>query len=93
MVTVLLMFGIDAVQLQESGLFGQLHIHPTMGMALSKIITDRWLTNYLNSALFGMLPIMGVSMYVGFYVLSLVKQFKKSTPFRHSPAGTDTTSR
>jgi hypothetical protein len=69
------MLGIDAVQLQESGLFGELHINPTMGMTFSKIVTDRWLSNYLDKALFAMLPIMGVSVYEGFCVLSLSKQF------------------
>jgi len=75
LVPVLLMLGIDAVQLQESGLLGQLHIHPTMGMTFSKIVTDRWLTNDLNRAFLAVLPIMGMTVYVGFRMLSLSKQF------------------
>ena len=44
-ITVLLVFSVDAEQFQVSGLFRQLHVDPTMGMAFAKIVADRRLVN------------------------------------------------
>ena len=59
-ITVLRVFAIDAVQLQVSGRFGELHIAPAMCMALPEIVADCGLVNQRKMVPSVLLPLMRV---------------------------------
>ena len=47
-ITVLLVFSVDAVQLQLSRCLSEPHIDPPMRETFSKIVTDCWLVNEMQ---------------------------------------------
>jgi hypothetical protein len=69
-VTVLLVFGVDAAQLQVGGLFGQLHVNPAVGMAFAEIVTHGRLVDEMELIALIMLPFVRVTIKVGSGMLS-----------------------
>ena len=71
LIAMLPVFWINTMQFQVSRSFGELHIHPAMGMAFPKVVTDRWLSNDMEMLLvFAVLPFMGVTVNVCSSMLS-----------------------
>ena len=66
-ITVLLVFAVDAVQLELSGCFSELHIDPAMRMAFSKIVTDGRLVNEMEMVPSIVLPLMRVTIEIGLW--------------------------
>ena len=63
------------MQLKIGLCFSKVHIHPTMGMALTEVVTDRWLCDDLDGPLPTLLPLMSMPMEKGLGMLSLGNQF------------------
>ena len=63
------------MQLKIGLCFSKVHIHPTMGMAFAKVVTDRWLCDDLDGPLPTLLPLMSMPMEKGLGMLSLGNQF------------------
>ena len=63
------------MQLKIGLCFSKVHIHPTMGMPLAEVVTDRWLCDDLDGALPTLLPLMSMPMEKGLGMLSLGNQF------------------
>ena len=74
---MLLVFSVDAVQLQVSGRFSKLHVDPTMGMAFAKIVTDRRLVDEMKVVALIMLPFMRMAVKIGPGVLSFGEQLQQ----------------
>ena len=62
---MLLMLGVDALQLELSSCFTELHVDPAMGMAFAKIVADGWLVNEMEMIPLIILPLMGVAIEIG----------------------------
>ena len=72
-ITVLRVFTLEAVQLQISGSFSELHIDPAMRMAFPEIVADCRLVNEMKMIPSIMLPLMRVPIKIGLGVLSFGK--------------------
>lgn len=70
---MLLMLGVDALQLELSSCFTELHVDPAMGMAFAKIIADGWLVNKMEMVTSSILPLMGMAIEIASGMLSLGK--------------------
>ena len=70
------MFAVDAVQLQVSGHFSELHIDPAMRMAFAEIVADCRLVNEMEMGPSIVLPLMGVTIEISPGMLSFGKEFQ-----------------
>ena len=61
---MLLVPRVDAAQFQFGGLFGQLHVDPSVGMAFSEIVTHGWLVNEMEVVALIMLPFMRMAIKI-----------------------------
>ena len=81
---MLSVFGIDAVQLQVSGSFAELHVDPAMRVAFAEIIADSRLVNKMKVAPLIMLPLMGVTLEISSGVPAFGKQLQQRGPVTHA---------
>ena len=86
-VTVLLVFGVDAVQLQVGGLFGQLHVNPAVGMAFAEIVADCRLADEMEMVPSVILPLVSVTVEIGPGMLAFAKQIQERRPVTHALDG------
>ena len=70
---MLLMLGVDALQLELSSCFTELHIDPAMRMAFAKIVADGWLVNEMEMLPSIILPLMGVAIEIASGMFSFGK--------------------
>lgn len=70
---MLLMLGVDALQLELSSCFTELHVDPAMGMAFAKIVADGWLVNKMEMLTSIILPLMGMTIKIASGMFSFGK--------------------